>query len=78
MVDNHVGYSAQPLALEGADHGAQLLLVAERARVVVKPVEVVVSHGVARAAVAALRYPYQFEKLRQLVGLTLEVGPLCV
>ena len=44
MIDYHIGYGADALALEGADHGAQFGFVAERAVVIAEPIEVVISH----------------------------------
>ncbi len=43
MVDNHVGDGSDAVGLKSMDDGAEFLFVAERAVVVGKPVEVVVS-----------------------------------
>ena len=77
MIDYHVGYGADALALEGADHGAQFGFVAERAIVIAEPIEVVISHGTfAAGAVGALRNPYQAEVRGEVVCLSLKVLPL--
>ena len=75
VVDDHVGNRADALILKGIDHRPQLRLVAERAAVVDEPEEVIIAHRLA-AAITALRYPHEFEKLRQLIGLSLKLGPL--
>ena len=77
VVDHHVGDGADAPVLEGLDQLAQLGLGAERAVVVLKPVQVVVSHRLA-AAVAALWQPHEVERAADVVGLLLEGGPLRV
>ena len=77
VVNHHVGDGFDAILPIGIYEVAQLLLIAERAVVVLEPVQVVVAHRRA-SAIAALGQPHQVERTAQLVSLRLQHRPLRV
>ena len=77
MVNYHVGDSTDALCLESVDHRAQFCLITKGTVVVIKPPQVIVSHGIA-TTVAALWNPYETETAGEVVCLRLEGSPLAI
>ena len=75
VVDHHIGNCSDTFFLKCLDQGAQFCLITEGAVIVLKPIEVIVSHRSA-SAVGTLWNPYQIEGGSQFIGLFLQACPL--